>query len=278
MRYARPMRPTCLLAVSFLIQSSILGCSSTVEPDDAASALDTASPIDAATDDASADDAATNDAHVASDAAHVDTGSDAGPCVAAGACDPFDPTSCGAQACRPHASGTACEDVSASPAGLGMPCLHVNDCEPGLTCLTFAPEGPLCHRMCPAGSVGACDTGYVCTGTFGDACIDVCRPLPTPCDIYAQDCASATDTCTLVRNAETMMPYTGCRPAGTQDEGMPCGGLSGSCGHGLICVGGASATNCRQVCDPSLPTDPCPAPTACTGLATTWGVHYCVAP
>jgi hypothetical protein len=169
-----------------------------------------------------------------------------------------------------------CQAVTTPSAGFGMPCLHPSDCEPGLVCLTFsAGEGALCHRMCPTRSVGACDTGYVCTGTFGDTCVNVCRPLPVMCNIYTQDCASPTDTCTLVRNAETNMPYTGCRPAGTQLEGMPCGGASGSCSHSLICVATGGIAQCRHVCDSTVTPDQCASPAMCTGLATTWGVHYC---
>lgn len=279
MRY--PLAMHRLIALASLV--SILGCSSTVDPgNDAASPADGGSDAFVVGDDTGADDAAS-----ATDAAVADTGlgdaaagSDAGPCMAAGACDPFDPTSCGTMACRPSATGTVCEAVSSTPASLGMPCLHANDCEPGLVCLTFSTaDGPICHQMCPAASIGACSAGYVCTGTFGDGCVNVCRPLPLPCDIYAQDCASTTDTCTLVRNAETGMPYTGCRPAGTQDEGMPCGGSAGACGHALICIGtGVGTAACRQVCDSTVTPDTCIAPAACTGLAPTWGVHYCVAP
>jgi hypothetical protein len=202
---------------------------------------------------------------------------DAGPCMASGACDPFDPAACGAMmACRPGAAGTTCAATSATTVGVGMACTHAEDCAPGLVCLTFSPgEGPVCHRMCRAHSVGACDTGYACNGTFGDACINVCRPTPPMCDIYAQDCATPTDTCTLVRNAETGAPYTGCRPAGTQNEGQACGGASGTCNHSLICVSVGGVAGCRHVCDSTVTPDTCTAPATCTGLATTWGVHFC---
>jgi hypothetical protein len=199
--------------------------------------------------------------------------------MAAGTCDPFDPTSCGAMACRPTATGTMCQAISSTPAGFGDACLHPNDCTQGLVCLSFSTtEGALCHQMCHVHSVGECPTGYVCTGTFGDTCVDVCRPLPPMCDIYAQDCADPMQTCTLVRNPETSMPYTGCRQAGTQGEGMPCGGSSGSCDHSLICIAGSVGATCHRVCDPAASTSPCTGGTTCSGLAMTWGVHYCNAP
>lgn len=285
MQYPRAMRFSSLLTVAALAAlTSVTGCGSTTNPpgNDAAptpdAGFDAFVPpmVDGGNDAAMAPDTHLVDAFTTGDADLPD----AGPCVASGACDPFDPTSCGTMACRPSATGTMCAAIGATPVGIGHSCLRDSDCEAGLACLNFSvAEGALCHRMCPAHSVGACDTGYVCTGTFGDTCINACRPLPVACDIYAQDCPNATDTCTLVRNAETTVPYTGCRPAGTQDEGMPCGGSAGSCGHALICVAtpGAPAT-CRQVCDPTRTPTLCLGTEVCTGLATTWGVHYCLAP
>jgi len=231
--------------------------------------------VDARAEDSGADANAALDSGAPSDA----NAPDAGGCMASGACDPFDPSSCGTMACRPGASGTACMSVSATSVGVGMACPRPADCAPGLVCLAFtSAEGPRCHRMCPSHSVRACDPGSECIGTFGDACIDVCRPVPAPCDIYQQNCASSTDTCTLVRDLETNAPYTGCRPAGTIAEGMPCGGAAGTCGHALICVGTAGVATCRHVCDPSAAPDPCTAPATCGGLAMTWGVHFCQAP
>lgn len=284
------MRTTLLLALA------LAGCSSTTsDPVDAARVTSDASidaalavpdtGIDAAVDaGTTSDDAATSsddaDTSTSDAGPPSDTGLDAntpdsGPCMASGTCNPFDPTSCGAMACRPGASGTSCSAVSATPVSVGGTCARDMDCAPGLVCLTFPGEGPICHRMCPIRSVGACDTGYACNGTFGNTCIDVCRPTPAMCDIYTQNCASATDTCTLVRNAETNAPYTGCRPAGPQAEGQPCGGSNGSCGHALICVSTSGVPACRHVCDPSASSSPCTAPATCSGLATTWGVHFC---
>ncbi len=292
MRY--PPRMRCFVLLCVLVSLVLTeGCSSTSEPANDASHGADANGADAnggdanggdaamSTSDASADGAPAGDAQSAVDASPLTDANvpDGGPCVPAGTCNPFDPASCGTMACRPSATGTMCQAVSSTPAGFEMPCLHPNDCEPGLFCLTFSvAEGSRCHRMCPTRSVGACDTGYVCTGTFGDVCVNVCRALPPACNIYTQDCANATDTCTLVRNPETSAPYTGCRPAGTQTEGMPCGGTAGSCGHSLICAASAGVASCRHVCDSTATPDTCVAPATCTGLATTWGVHYCQAP
>jgi hypothetical protein len=201
------------------------------------------------------------------------------PCTAAGACDPFDPTSCPGQACRPTATGTMCSDLSATPVAEHGACARDSDCMPGLACLDFADGlGFVCYQMCPEGSTGACGAGAACTGTFGDVCIQACRPTPAPCDIYAQDCASPTDTCTFVRNPETSDPYTGCRPAGMQAEGDPCGGSAGSCGHGLVCISTAGRNTCHQVCDPDIMPAICPTGEECSGFARTWMVGFCQAP
>ncbi len=298
MGYPRRMRLARPLAAALLVTA----CSSTYDPlqpdgsmriDSGGGATDTGATEDAATGiDAGADtggspvdaggggDANDHDASDASDASGSDVGvADAGACVASGTCDPFDPTSCGTMACHPGATGTRCETVSATAVGEGATCASSSECQPGLVCLMFtAAEGFRCHSMCHARSIGECSAGRACTGTLGDPCIDVCRPMPAACDVYAQDCASATDTCTLVRNPETNAPYTGCRPAGTQNLGDPCGGTSGTCGHALICVSTSGMARCRHVCDPAMGAAMCSGTDVCTGLATTWGVHYCEAP
>jgi hypothetical protein len=201
------------------------------------------------------------------------------PCTAAGACDPFDPGSCPGQACRPTATGTTCQDVSATPVAERGACSSAAECAPGLECLDFGDGfGFLCYRMCADGSTGSCAASEACTGTFGDLCVRACRPIPLPCDIYAQDCANAADTCTFVRNPETSDPYTGCRAAGTQLEAQPCGGTAGTCGHGLVCINTGGTNLCHQVCDPDVTPAICPVGQACTGLARTWSVGFCQAP
>ncbi|MDQ3036682.1 MAG: hypothetical protein M3Y87_30095, partial [Myxococcota bacterium] len=197
------------------------------------------------------------------------------PCTATGACDPFDPTSCGAQACRRGSMGAECMAVDAAPRAVGEACEFPEQCVAGTMCLNFG-DGFHCSRMCPDGSVGFCGDGFVCTGTIGDFCVQICRPLPARCDIYAQDCADPDDTCTFATDPERELSYTGCRPAGPRGAGETCGGGSGTCGHDLVCIRIDTATSCRQPCNPDAPVDECPTGQACTGFARTWMVGYCV--
>jgi hypothetical protein len=216
--------------------------------------------------------------------ASLDAGPDAPrvsmPCTAAGACDPFDPMACGAgMACRGGAMGapTACAMTAATTVGEGATCTASNQCAGGTACLDFG-SGLRCNRLCPMGSIGACGAGAVCTGTItgGDPCIMVCRALPTRCDIYAQDCADPLQACTLVSNPETDERYTGCRTAGTRTDGQPCGGTSGSCARGLVCISDGSGTSaCHHVCEAAAMPTTCPAGQACTGTTRGWGVTYC---
>jgi hypothetical protein len=214
------------------------------------------------------------------DAGPPDLGPMSMPCTAAGACDPFDPTSCGAGlGCRLNDTGmTECLPVIASPREEGSACTTSRDCQPGLVCLDFG-GGFACNRMCPRGSIGFCGGEDRCFGTLGDACVQVCRPRPEPCDIYAQDCPNPADACTLASDPETRAPYTGCRPNGTVGIGGFCGGMAGSCQRGLICIREGSSSTCKQVCGPDGGTPACTAAgEVCTGFARTWGVSYCRAP
>jgi hypothetical protein len=197
--------------------------------------------------------------------------------MAGGACDPFDPASCpDGESCRPSTvGGTSCQPIVAAPVGEDEVCGTPQDCAPGLLCLSFGGEFT-CQPMCPQGSIGACRADKACFGTIGDPCIQICRPIAPPCDIYAQDCADAADTCTFARHPETDAPYTACRPAGTQTHGDPCGGMDGTCDHSLVCIRVDGATTCRYVCDPAGGAPTCTEPgESCTGFARTWMVGYC---
>lgn len=197
------------------------------------------------------------------------------PCTAMGACDPFDPTSCPAmQSCRLGAMGTECLPLAATVARTGEACTRSDGCEPGATCLDFG-AGFFCMRQCPEGSIGFCGAGQACTGNLGDACVRVCRPLATPCDIYAQDCADPMLACTLVTNGETGERYTGCRAPGTLTAGMECGGMLGTCARGLICVREMGVSTCHSVCNTGMGGPDCAAPETCSGTTTGWGVRYC---
>lgn len=214
------------------------------------------------------------------DAGAPDLGPVSMPCTATGACDPFDLTSCGAGlSCRPNGTGmTECLPIIAAPLEEGTACATARDCQPGLVCLDFG-GGASCHRMCPRGSIGFCGGEDRCFGTLGDACVQVCRSRPEPCDIYAQDCPNPADACTLASDPETRAPYTGCRPNGMVGLGGFCGGMAGTCERGLICIREGSASTCKQVCGPDGGTPVCTAAgEACTGFARTWGVSYCRAP
>lgn len=248
---------------------------------DGGAGLDAAGTDDGGGDpgDAAPDAIVGDDAQIVGDA-DVDAGGDGGgpvsmPCAAMGMCDPFDRASCPGMACRPGMDGTRCAMVSAMPLAEGAPCRAATECGPGLLCLDFG-AGFTCHRMCPEGSIGFCADGEACLGTIGDPCIQVCRPFPEPCNIYTQDCADATDTCTLATHPETGARYTGCRPAGTQGHLDPCGAGMGACGHGLICVREAGASSCRYVCGEAGGPPTCTvAAETCDGLATSWRVPYC---
>ena len=213
----------------------------------------------------------------------TDTGPDAPrvsmPCTAAGACDPFVADSCGAgMACRGGAMGApaACASTAAMVRGIGEACTVGNQCIGGSACLDFG-DGLRCQQLCPMGSIGSCGSGFACNGTItgGDACIQVCRPLPEVCDIYTQDCVDPTEACTFATNPETGERYTGCRTAGTRTDGQPCGGGMGSCARGLVCITEMGVASCHFACDPDTTPTTCPAMQACTGTARSWGVGYC---
>lgn len=297
---ARSLR--CFLALCVLFA----GCpGNEPSPDSGRSMLADATLTDAALSDDGATDAARSDDAGVLDAAEFDAdpGQDAGgldaeapdagptdagtdaprvsmPCTAPGTCDPFDPAACGAgMACRAGAMGgpTVCAMTAAAVVSEGGSCTASNQCAGGTACLDFG-DGLRCHRLCPMGSIGACGTNAVCTGTIigGDPCIMVCRALPVRCDIYAQDCADPTQACTLVSNAETDERYTGCRTAGTRTDGQPCGGSFGTCARGLICINdGSGASSCHHVCEATATPTTCPTGQACTGTTRGWGVTYC---
>ena len=227
--------------------------------------------------DSGAADTSGGDTAIAGDA---DTGPVSMPCMASGACDPFDPTSCPTgQKCRVTAMGTACEALSMDPPlGEGAVCAQDLECGAGLWCIQFGGETEFtCQRTCPAGSIGACGTDNACIGSVGDEeCVRICRPIPPRCDIYDQDCADSADMCTLVTHSETFERYTGCRPNGTVAVGDPCGGSLGRCVRGSICIRTSGVTACEEVCDADDGEPGCSiSGEMCIGLASSWMVTYC---
>lgn len=245
-------------------------------------------PMDGGTPDGGSDvDAEPSDAGAsvtdaeATDGSAMDAGPVSMPCMVTGGCDPFSTTSCAAGSlCQPAPDGgTACITGAPTLLAEGATCTFGDECTAGTLCLNFG-DGFKCQRMCPAGSIGFCAGETRCFGTIGDACIRICRPRATPCDIYAQDCMVATDTCTLATDPETGARYTGCRPAGMAGHLDPCGGGAGACGHGLICINeavdGGTASRCRFVCGADGGVPACTsAGEACTGFARSWSVPYC---
>lgn len=227
-------------------------------------------------DDSACDDGepcTTDVCHLTADCRHVEDFS-ACTCEPVGDCDPFDADPCPGAACRPKVDGTVCEMPDAPVLAEGDSCAVPDEdaCPAGTVCLDFG-GGQRCHRLCRAGSVGTCGAGTACSTTvFGDACVKVCRSYPEPCDIFLQDCVDLADTCTLATHPETDERYTGCRPAGPQQRGQACGGASGTCGHGLICV----SNLCREVCDPMDGDPGCSdAGESCTGLSASYDIPFC---
>lgn len=235
--------------------------------------MDGSGPDAAPTDGPEADGAPT-------DGPALDGGPVSMPCAAAGACDPFSATSCpSGQSCRSSAGGAwSCQPLAPSLSAIGAPCANAGDCPPTSACLDFG-GGLRCERLCPRGSVGACGPAGTCSGTIGDACVQVCRPKPPRCDIYVQDCADPALACTLVTDAETSEPYTGCRSPGPRAVGETCGGADGACARGAICVREDGVARCHAVCRTDGAGPACARTgETCSGLARTWGVTYCRVP
>jgi len=221
------------------------------------------------------------DAGAAGDGADA-SGTDGGgepvpmPCMAAGACDPFDPTSCGSKICAVGLDGnTTCVTGAASPKDLGAACATRTECAGGLDCVTIgADPTPTCQRMCPRGSIGFCGGEYRCT-SFIVGCIQYCRLRDAPCDIYAQDCAGAGLACSLSVDSETGARYTGCRPAGTAARGDRCD-QGATCGKGLLCVNEGGVATCHQICTGDGGAAPClAAGETCSGLTSSYQISYC---
>ncbi len=270
------MRLLTPMFVTLLVATTLVACNADPGP---AAPSDGGRGADGGRGGDAGDAGAPIDAGRGADGGRLDAGRDAGlvsmPCTPMGACNPFMPGACGPmQACRRGMLGAECMDVDAMPRAEGDVCDVPTQCPAGTMCLSFGAEFR-CERLCAEGSIGSCGAGRVCTGTIGDVCIQVCRPAPAACDIYAQDCAGMGETCTFVRNAETNAPYTGCRPAGMRAEGQSCGGMDGQCGFDLVCVSSDGATACRQPCRPMASPDECPSGQACSGFARTWMVGYC---
>ncbi len=253
-----------------------------------------AGEVDGGTEDAGAVDGGGVDAPPGEDAGMEDTGpsEDSGPpadggsvytgvvsipCTAPGERDPFHPDACGADMnCVLGADDMTVCRASTGAAATGATCSRAEDCAGGNICINFGGEAT-CQQMCPDGSIGFCSgSENRCSGGIGDECVRFCQPRSEPCDIYAQDCADPEDGCNFSTDPETGARYTGCRPAGPQTLGEPCGSDPGFCARGLVCIRVDGEAACHEVCDAEDPTDICSdVGQTCSGLSTGFMVTYC---
>lgn len=226
-----------------------------------------AGDVDASGTDAGADDAGSADAG--------DSGLVSMPCTAAGTCDPFAASACGDDKCVLGAEDeTLCRPSTGSVAR-GGECTRAEDCVDGHICVRLG-DVAVCERMCPEGSIGFCGGEDRCSGGIGHECVRFCRQRPRPCDIYVQDCPDAGDGCNFATDPETGERYTGCRPAGPQGLGDPCGGMDPFCAAGLVCIRVDGAASCHEVCDAEDPDVTCTNPDqTCSGRSSSYMVTYC---
>ena len=266
------------LSASLFAVFLLIACDSETPPGDAGASMDSGpGTTDSGGVDAGdpPDGGPGDDSGPAPDGGGVDGGPVSMPCMAAGACDPFDGSSCpSGEKCSVTSMGAACVTLTMDPPlAAGAPCAVDADCGPLLWCVSFGEF--VCTPMCANGSIGQCGDGLACIGTVGEeTCARVCRPIPARCNIYTQDCGDPGLMCTFTTNPESGENYTGCRDNGTLGRDEPCGGDLGRCERGFVCIRQDGATTCRQVCgieggEPTCETG------LCTGLARTWGVPYC---
>ncbi|MFI5307990.1 MAG: hypothetical protein ACHQ53_11585 [Polyangiales bacterium] len=252
------------------------GVDCTVDACDESTHAVTHTPTDSKCDDG---DVCTRDRCATTGCTHPHDG-DACPCTPGGSCDPFGAMTCGAaETCRATTSGSMCQTLSSPTLAAGAACLATADqfaCAAGTLCADFG-DGPKCRTMCRKDTIGKCPSGQACTGAIsGEACVQVCQPVPLPCDPVAQDCASTSDTCTFASNPETGEPYMGCRPIGTRTLGQTCGGNNGSCGHDQVCVATSGTSICRQLCDSTAKSNACTETgKTCTGSSTLYQISFC---
>lgn len=147
------------------------------------------------------------------------------------------------------------------------------DCQPGLTCIDWGDRGQICTKMCDRAAEGGCSEGMACTSWLsGNPAIGLCEPPPATCDIYASDCPDG-EGCTFGRDPITNDPIFVCAEAGEQLAGQPCSGNEGRCAAGLVCINVEGASTCHEIC--VVNTEDCPEGLTCSGVSTTWDVHFC---
>jgi len=209
------------------------------------------------------------------DAAARDAAAAVSACTVPGPCNPFTGTGCGmGQYCRVgERNDVACADaVAGMMIAEGAVCPVNGACAPGLMCLGDA-DGLRCRKLCARGSRGTCRGDDRCGGTLpGQSCVQFCRAIPRRCDVYAQDCPTASDACSLAIDPESNEHYTGCRAAGPRGEDQPCDGTA-LCAKGLVCVASGAANRCVRVCRRDGPA--CPSGQSCRGTIGEWNLNYC---
>lgn len=157
------------------------------------------------------------------------------------------------------------------------PCDWIDECKSGLACINWGDaRGSRCERICvPDMEPSTCSVGEVCQGGISSTdTYRLCLPIPTSCNIITQDCQDGL-SCVLRNHPVTGNPATLCGQAGFQDEGQPCGGDSGDCQVGLMCVrvNPEEAPQCVRACNAQT-SESCRGETTCTG-DTAAGVSYC---
>ena len=187
-------------------------------------------------------------------------------------CDPVRQTGCGDGA-KCSLVGSDLECVSFGDGGAGAECQAIvggDSCAGGLICASAGGQSTciqFCDRVCgePCGVGTRCNTRLGDTGEWG------CGPLPTPCDLLAQDCTAAGEACYLI---EPSTGTTGCMTAGSLPEGGACT-TQGQCAPRLVCVASQAGglTVCVPLCD-TRATAPCASGT-CTALPSLDPVGYC---
>jgi hypothetical protein len=149
------------------------------------------------------------------------------------------------------------------------------DCQPGLTCIDWPGDrGQVCTKMCDrAEGASGCSADSACTSWLsGNPAVGLCEPTPTICDIYEQNCPTG-EACTFGRHPVTNEPIFVCAEAGAKVAGEACSGDQGRCVPGLVCINVESVSTCHEIC--LVDTEDCPTGQTCSGVSTTWSVHFC---
>ena len=155
-------------------------------------------------------------------------------------------------------------------------CEQVNECGAALICISWGDaRGARCEQVCDPKLPEACGQGEVCSGGISSSdTYRLCLPVPTSCDLIAQDCTGNL-TCVLMHHPTSGELSPLCGKSGPNDEGQSCGSGLGGCQRGMICAAsaGGAAPACVRVC--ALPGgEQCDADQSCDGFTTT-GQSFC---